>query len=86
MKMNMGNPKRSSKFICLHCLQINQLGSGIQRGGKQREKWHVKDLTCFNKSCNGTITKNLEVRWCDDLLEAMDKAERIRGKYYSDGE
>lgn len=84
--MNMGNPKRSSKFICLHCMKINQLGSGIQRGGKQREKYHVKDLTCFNKGCQGVITKNLEVRWCDDLLDAMDKAEKIRGKYYSDGE
>lgn len=84
--MNMGSPKRSSRFICLYCMQINQLGSGIQRGGKQREKWHIKDLTCFNKKCRGMQTKNLEVRWCDDLLEAMDKAEQIRGKYYKDGE
>lgn len=84
--MNMGNPKRSSKFICLRCMKINQLGSGIQRGGKQREKYHIKDLTCFNKGCQGAITKNLEVRWCDDLLDAMDKAEKIRGKYYKNGE
>lgn len=84
--MNMGNPKRSSKFICLRCMKINQLGSGIQRGGKQREKYHIKDLTCFNKGCKGAITKNMEVRWCDDLLDAMDKAEKIRGKYYKDGE
>ena len=31
--MNMGNPKRSSKFLCLNCMKINELGSGIQRGG-----------------------------------------------------
>lgn len=42
--MNMGNPKRSSKFLCLNCMKINELGSGIQRGGHQREKWHIKDL------------------------------------------
>lgn len=36
--MNMGNPKRSSQFLCLHCMQINHLGSGIQRGGHVREK------------------------------------------------
>lgn len=38
LKMNMGNPKRSSQFLCLRCMQINQLGSGIQRGGHTREK------------------------------------------------
>ena len=30
----MGNPKRSSKFLCLNCMKINELGSGIQRGGQ----------------------------------------------------
>lgn len=84
--MNIGNPKRSSKFLCLHCMQINQLGSGIQRGGHTREKWHIKDLTCFNKECHGMITKNLEIRWCDDLLEAYDRAEQIRDRYYKNGE
>ena len=84
--MNMGNPKRSSQFLCLHCMKINQLGNGIQRGGHTREKWHVKDLTCFNKECHGMITKNLEIRWCDNILEARDKAEKIREKYYLDGE
>lgn len=84
--MNIRNPKRASRFICLHCLHINQLGSGIQRGGKQREKYHIKDLTCFNKEYKGAITKNLEVRWCDDLVEAMNKADKIRSEYYKDGE
>ena len=32
------------------------------------------------------ITKNLEIRWCDNILEARDKAEQIREKYYPDGE
>lgn len=84
--MNMGNPKRSSKFLCLNCMKINELGSGIQRGGHQREKWHIKDLTCFNKPCCGKQTKNLEIRWCDDLLEAYDRAERIRDRNYKNGE
>ena len=79
--MNMGNPKRSSKFLCLNCMKINELGSGIQRGGHQREKWHIKDLACFGKQ-----TKNLEIRWCDDLLEAYDRAEQIRDRYYKNGE
>lgn len=60
--MNMGNPKRSSKFLCLNCMKINELGSGIQRGGHQREKWHIKDLACFNKPCCGKQTKNIEIR------------------------
>lgn len=67
--MNMGNPKRASRFLCLHCMKINQLGSGIQRNGNQRKKKHIKDLTCFNEGCNGEITKNVEIRWCDDYLE-----------------
>lgn len=81
-----GNPKRSSRFICLHCMKINELGSGIQRHGRTREKWHIKDLTCFNKGCQGIQTKNLEVRWCDDFLEALDMAEQIRSKYYPETE
>ena len=80
--MNMGNPKRKSRFICLQCMEENQLGSGIQRRGHTREKWHIKNLTCFNKCCNGEITKNLEVRWCDDLSETFEKAEEIRKDYY----
>ena len=52
----------------------------------QEKKWHIKDLTCFNKPCSGMITKNLEVRWNDDLSECYEKAEKIREKYYVDGE
>ena len=84
--MNMGNPKRSIQFLCLHCMQINHLGSGIQRGGHTREKCLIKDLTCFTNNCRGMITKNLEIRWCDDLLEAYDIAEQLRDRYYKNGE
>lgn len=80
--MNMGNPKRSSKFLCLCCMQINQLGTGIQRRGHTREKYHIKDLTCLN--CNGEQTKNIEIRWCDDYSEVYNKALKLRKQYYSD--
>lgn len=74
-----GNPKKQSRFICCQCLTENFIGSGIQRGSKQREKGHVKDLTCL--VCNN-ITKNVEIRYCDDYLEIMDKAIELHEKYY----
>ena len=77
----MGNPKRSSRFICCKCLKENQIGSGIQRVN-QREKGHVKDLTCINPGCNGDITKNIEVRYCDSFDEMMEKAEKLHREYY----
>ena len=52
--MNMGNPKRSSRFLCYKHLGENYIGSGIQRYGHQREKFHCKDLFCLQ--CN-EITK-----------------------------
>ena len=51
---------------------------GIQRGN-QREKGHVKDLYCLQ--C-GEVTKNLEVRYCDDLNEMMIEAEKLHNQYY----
>ena len=77
----MGNPKKSSRFICLHCLKENMIGSGIQRNN-QREKGHVKDLTCINPGCNGMITKNIEVRYCDSFGEMMIRAEELHREYY----
>lgn len=77
-----GNPKKQSRFICCKCLNENFIGAGIQRAGKQREKGHVKDLTCINKGCNGKITKNIEVRYCDGYLEIFDKAMELHGEYY----
>ena len=77
-----GNPKKMSRFICCKCLKENTVGSGIQRGGKQREKGHVKDLTCINKGCNGSITKNIEVRYCDSFQEMMVEAEKLHIELY----
>lgn len=77
----MGNPKKSSRFICCKCLKENQLGSGIQRAN-QREKGHIKDLTCLNPGCNGDITKNIEVRYCDSFDEMMHKAEELHRECY----
>lgn len=75
-----GNPKRKSRFICLKCMKENQMG-GIQRINYQREKGHIKNLTCIK--CN-EVTKNLEIRYCDWLEEMMDKAFEIRGEYYNE--
>ena len=77
-RCKMGNPKKSSRFICLcHCGE-NHVGMGIQRGN-QREKGHVKDLYCLQ--C-GDVTKNLEVRYCDNLEEMMGRAEKLHNEYY----
>lgn len=75
-----GYPKRSSRFICLSCLQENKLAQGIQRKS-QRKKFHVKDLTCLN--CDGEICKCIEVRYCDSFNEVMDKAKELSKIYYS---
>lgn len=42
----------------------------------------MKDLTCINKSCNGEITKNIEVRYCDGFEEMMVEAEKLHREYY----
>lgn len=77
-RCRMGNPKKSSQFICLSHLGINEIGNGIQRSN-QREKNHVKDLYCLQ--CQ-TVTKNLEVRYCDSFQEMMGKAEVLHKEYY----
>lgn len=74
----MGNPKRSSVFICLSHLGINEVGNGIQRNN-QRKKGHVKDLYCLK--CKN-ITKNLEVRYCDSFDEVLGKAKELHREYY----
>ena len=80
-RCKMGNPKHMSRFICCRCLIENQVGAGIQRSN-QREKGHIKDLTCINLGCNGMITKNIEVRYCDNFDEMMIKAKRLHIEYY----
>lgn len=59
-------------------MQLNQL-SGIQRGGKQREKFHIKDLLCI-RCCSST--KNMEIRWCDTYEEIYEKALQVKERYY----
>lgn len=78
-RCKMGNPKKSSRFICLkHCGE-NFTGSGIQRG-KIRERFHIKDLYC--PQCK-EIVKNLEVRYCDDFEEIMNKAVELHKEIYA---
>ena len=79
-RCRMSNPKKMSRFICLRCLKENFVGQNIQRKS-QREKGHIKDLTCM---CTGLteITKNLEVRYCDNFKEMMTRAEKLHIEYY----
>ena len=64
-------------------MQINSCGSGIQCGGHQREKYHIKDLMCLH--CKDMeITKNIEIRWCDNYADVYEKAMEIRNKYYEE--
>ena len=69
-----------SRFICIRCLKENTVGQNIQRKS-QREKGHIKDLTCL---CTGLkeTTKNVEVRYCDSFSEMMTKAEKLHIEYY----
>ena len=85
MRCKNGNPKKQSRFICLHCMRENMLGFGVQRVHEQREKYHIKDLHCINPECRDMeITKNIEVRWCDNYEEVYKVAKEIRDKYYLD--
>jgi len=79
-KYKNGNPKHASRFICMKCMQENMLARGIQRK-QQREKFHIKDLTCI--LCGGIETKNMEVRYCDDYKEIYTKALEKRENYYT---
>lgn len=77
-----GNPKKSSRFICLRCLKVNNVGSGIQRPN-QKEEDHRKDLVCLCTKLQEK-TKNLEVRYCDDLGEKMEEAARLHEELYGE--
>lgn len=70
------NPKRKSEFYCIKC--GNKIMDGIQRLS-QREKCHVKDLYCY--VCKEDV-KAVEVRYCDDEREILDKIPELREKYY----
>ena len=75
-----GNPKRQSRFICLHCMNENMVVAGIQRK-QQREKGHIKDISCLY--CK-SITKNIEIRYCDSYDEIYELAKNKRENYYTD--
>ena len=78
-RIKFGNPKKKSRFICLKCGHINGVGDGIQRGGCQREKFHIKDLYCTN--CKA-VEKNIEVRYCDCQTEITKEIPKLRLQYY----
>ena len=82
MSKRNGHPERSSRFICLRCLSENKVGAGIPRTNT-KEKDHIKNLLCLCTNLNER-TKNLEVRWCDDMNERMNKAIHIRSNYYDE--
>ena len=82
-KNKNGNPKRSSRFICIKHLGENYLGAGIQRRGHQREKFHVKNLYCLH--CK-SISRCLEIRWCDTYDEIFDKAVELKEEYYPENQ
>lgn len=79
-KNKNGNPKRSSRFICLKCLHVDTTYiPGIQRTN-QRSKYHIKDSVCLK--C-GEV-KTMEVRYNDYLSEIMNKAIIEHNKIYND--
>jgi hypothetical protein len=57
------------------------IGNGIQRFHQQRERNHVKDLYCLSAGCRD-VTKNLEIRYCDDFDTVMEEAKSLHKKYY----
>ena len=74
-----GNPKTASRFICCKHLGENFIGQGIQRGSRQREKYHIKDLFCMQCAC---VTKCIECRWCDDYEKVMEQADKLHKEIY----
>lgn len=80
MYKNHGNPKKTSDFICLKCLQRNVKGMDRKR---IRERFHVKDLYCIY--CLDK-TKQIEMRYCDYFPEVMAEAKQLQMKYYGGDE
>ena len=74
-----GNPKTASRFICCKHLGENFIGQGIQRGSRQREKYHIKHLFCMQCAC---VTKCIECRWCDDYENVMEQADKLHKEIY----
>ena len=55
------------------------MGQGIQRGSRQRKKYHIKDLFCLQCAC---VTKCIELRWCDDYEKVMEQADKLHKEIY----
>ena len=72
---------KSEEDVKIYMFETLWRKDGLQRGGHQREKKHVKDAFCIE--CQD-ITKNLEVRYCDSFDEMMQKAEELHREYYSE--
>lgn len=75
-----GNPQRSSRFICLKCLNWKTTYTqGMQRPSL-RERNHIKDNVC--SSC-GEV-KSMEIRCCDYLPNVMKNAIKEHNRIYND--
>lgn len=82
MYKRSGYPDHSSRFICLRCLKENKVGDGIPRP-KTKEVDHIKDLACLCTALRYK-TENLEVRYCDNFEERMERAKMIQHEYYDE--
>ena len=77
--IQMNKQDYMSRFICLKCGELN--GIEIIRK-QQREKLHIKDLTCNSSKCNGRITHHVEVRGCDWLDDIKMEVPNLHNQYY----
>lgn len=64
----------------MRCLRENCVGQGIQRP-KTKEIDHIKNICCLCVRMKYQ-TKNLEVRWCDNFKERMERAIEMRLDFY----
>ena len=82
-KIKSGNSKKSSRFICLNCLQSDLItGTEMQRIHGQKEEDHIKNLWCCR--CKVKL-KTLEVRYFDDYDQKLEKAKELREEFINDG-
>jgi hypothetical protein len=62
-----------------YCCKCGRKGISLPRTGRVREKFHIKDLYCIH--CE-EVTKHIEIRFCDDELEVLDKLKEVQLEYY----
>ena len=70
---------RTIEIFCQWVRGENFIGQGIQRGSRQRKKYHIKDLFCLRCAC---VTKCIELRWCDDYEKVMEQADKLHKEIY----